>query len=310
MPSVFPGSNDNFTEPSTPETTPLSSAGTGTRNHAEHHRDLGDAIEAIEANVPILTHDHSGSGPRATPKLKQANTHESADTDASPTAIHHTLGKGANQAAPGDHKHPMADIVGAPMMIVTSTTRPNSPHLGLMIYETDTNRVRVWAQFPGASAPRWTLLPVASKPIVRLLQGARQQINPSGSPIEFRTETEDNFGLFNPATNMTEVVFSEPGLYGVEGSVAWTNTDLFSDWAMSIITLNGQETSYKHQEYIRGRLFLNPGRVQDVPVSGKIRVDAGDRIGLKARHNGASWQWTASQTDDLQTRLNITYESP
>lgn len=309
MPSVFPGSNDNFTEPSTPETTPLSSAGTGTRNHAEHHRDLGDAIEAIEANVPILTHDHSGTGPRATPKLRQANTHESADTDSAPTALHHTLGKGANQAAPGDHKHPMTDIVGAPMMIVTSTTRPTSPHLGLMIYESDTNRVRVWAQFPGATAPRWTLLPIGSKPIVRLLQGERQQINPSGSPIEFRTEVEDTFGFFNPATNMTEVVFSEPGLYDIDGTVAWTNTDLFSDWAMSIITLNGQETSYKHQEYIRGRLFT-PGRVQDIPVSGKIRVDAGDRIGLKARHNGASWQWTASRTDDLQTRLNITYESP
>ena len=43
MPSLFPGGNDIFTEPSTPETTPLSSSGTGTRNHAEHHRDLGDA---------------------------------------------------------------------------------------------------------------------------------------------------------------------------------------------------------------------------------------------------------------------------
>lgn len=309
MPSNFPESDDLFTEPTDPENTPLASAGSATRAHYQHHVDLGDAVEALQRHVPLRTHDHSGEGPRATPKLKQANTHEQVDTDSSPTAIHHTLGKGANQAAPGNHTHPISDIVGAPMVIATSTTRPTSPHLGMMVYETNTNRVRVWAQFPGDTAPRWVLLPIASKPVVRLLQGTRQQINPNGSAIEFREEVEDNFGFFNPATNMAEVVFTEPGLYDVDGTVAWTNTDLFSDWAMSIITLNGQETSYRHQEYIRGRLFT-PGKVQDIPVSGKIRVNAGDRIGLRARHNGASWQWTASKTDDLQTRLNITYESP
>lgn len=312
MPSVFPGANDSFTEPSTPETTPLSSAGTGTRNHAEHHRDLGDAIEAIEANVAVETHDHSGTpdaAGRSTPKLKQANTHEQADTDSSTSAIHHTLGTGANQAARGDHKHPASDIIGQPMIIVTSTTRPSSPHIGLMIYETDTNRVRVWAKFPGDANPRWVLLPIASKPIVRLLQGTAQQIYPAGSPIEFRTESEDTFGFFNPATSMTEIVISEPGLYDVDGTTAWNNTDVFSDWAISVITVNGQETQYKHQEFIRGRLFT-PGRVQDVPVSGKLRLVAGDRVGLKARHNGSSWQWTASSTDELQTRLDLEYVSP
>jgi len=312
MPSQYPAQNDSFTEPSSPETTPLSSAGSGTRAHVQHHRDLGDAIEALQVHTAVATHDHSGTpdaNGRTTGKLRQANTHEQADTDTSPTAIHHTLGTGPNQAARGNHTHPMTDIVGAPMMIVTSTTRPSSPHLGLMVYETDTNRVRVWAQFPGDNAPKWTLLPIASKPVVRLLQGTAQRVYPAGTQIEFRTETEDTFGFFNPTTNMTEVVFSEPGLYDVDGTVAWTNTDLFSDWAMSIITLNGQETSFKHQEYIRGRLFLTPGRVQDIPVTGKLRCKAGDRIGLRARHNGANWQWTASQTDDLQTRLNITYEA-
>lgn len=48
-------------------------------------------------------HDHDGS---PTQKLSQANTHESADTDTAPNAIHHTLGVGANQAAAGDHIHP------------------------------------------------------------------------------------------------------------------------------------------------------------------------------------------------------------
>lgn len=31
--------------------------------------------------------------------------HTNADTDGSPKAIHHTLGSGANQAAPGNHSH-------------------------------------------------------------------------------------------------------------------------------------------------------------------------------------------------------------
>ena len=37
--------------------------------------------------------------------LSQANSHASADTDTATTAIHHTLGTGANQAAAGNHTH-------------------------------------------------------------------------------------------------------------------------------------------------------------------------------------------------------------
>ena len=51
-----------------------------------------------DARTP-LAHDHSGN------KLAQANTHEMADTDSATTAIHHTLGTGAFQAAAGTHNH-------------------------------------------------------------------------------------------------------------------------------------------------------------------------------------------------------------
>ncbi|HSX16872.1 MAG TPA: hypothetical protein VLH86_02105 [Patescibacteria group bacterium] len=37
--------------------------------------------------------------------LTQANSHASPDTDSAPTALHHTLGAGANQAAAGNHAH-------------------------------------------------------------------------------------------------------------------------------------------------------------------------------------------------------------
>jgi hypothetical protein len=47
-------------------------------------------------------HDHDGA---PTQQLAQANTHQSPDTDSGPTALHHTLGTGANQAAAGNHSH-------------------------------------------------------------------------------------------------------------------------------------------------------------------------------------------------------------
>jgi hypothetical protein len=37
--------------------------------------------------------------------LAQANTHESADTDTATSALHHTIGTGANNAAAGNHTH-------------------------------------------------------------------------------------------------------------------------------------------------------------------------------------------------------------
>jgi hypothetical protein len=85
----------------------LASAGDSTRNHTQHHQDLGDAVNALERNVALLTHDHSaGSGARSTVQLQQQNTHQDVDTDLGPLAIHHTLGPRRTNAAPGDHTHP------------------------------------------------------------------------------------------------------------------------------------------------------------------------------------------------------------
>jgi len=43
--------------------------------------------------------------PKNLRQIKTANSHASPDTDSGPTAIHHTLGVGANQAAAGNHTH-------------------------------------------------------------------------------------------------------------------------------------------------------------------------------------------------------------
>lgn len=149
---VYPGGVDSFNEPSLPEATPLSEAGSASRNHTEHHRDLGDAVESLEGNASFKTHDHSGDGTTAHGnKLLQSNTHEQSDTDVSVLSIHHTLGPGPGQAAPGNHAHDYQgpSIFNQPLLRCTSTTRPVAPTPGLMIYETDTNCMRVWAAFPG-----------------------------------------------------------------------------------------------------------------------------------------------------------------
>lgn len=312
MPSSYPGSNDSFTEPTSPETTPLSSAGSGNKSHYEHHRDLGDAIEAIQANAALKTHDHSGTGARPTPKLIQDNTHESPDTDSSPTALHHTLGTGPNQAARGNHTHNAADIAGMGWIICTSTTRPGSPVVGMTIYESDTNRVRVWATFPPAVAPSWRLLPLASHPICRLVQGVAQQISTSnGSVIEWRTEEEDNFNMFNAASSLTEITIPEAGLYEVNTAVAWSNNDIFGDWAETVILLNGAETYRRNFEFIRGRTILSPGRPQTVAATGFVRYSAGDKVGVRAKHNGSGFQFTYSSVSQKQdSRIEIRYVSP
>ncbi|MFA5187342.1 MAG: hypothetical protein WC551_12760 [Patescibacteria group bacterium] len=56
-----------------------------------------------QVGAPALAHGHTGAGDGS--KLAQANTHESADTDAATTSLHHTVGTGANQAAAGNHAH-------------------------------------------------------------------------------------------------------------------------------------------------------------------------------------------------------------
>ncbi len=157
MAIVYPGGIDSFPVPNSPENTSLSEAGAGgTRAHTEHHADLGAAIVALEQNTAFRNHTHGGgTGLGSSPKLIQANTHESADTDGSASSIHHTLGTGAYQAASGNHVHDYNDatrLINRPLVVCTSTTRPPLPFYGMQIWETDTNRARVWSAFQSNTA--------------------------------------------------------------------------------------------------------------------------------------------------------------
>jgi len=79
---------------------PVSSATTTALNLKENTANKG----AASGYAPL---DGSSKVPLANLPLPltQSNSHASADTDSSPTALHHTLGAGANQAAAGNHAH-------------------------------------------------------------------------------------------------------------------------------------------------------------------------------------------------------------
>jgi hypothetical protein len=157
--SVYPGNPpgsamDVFTVPSNPAGTPLSEAGTGTRDLTQSIGDEGAAISSLQSWATLRTHDHSGDGTSVATgaKLAQSNTHQNADTDAAPASIHHTIdptGTSANQVAAANHTHDYngPSILNEPIFVRTSTTRPQNPNPGTMIWETDTNAFRVWAQF-------------------------------------------------------------------------------------------------------------------------------------------------------------------
>lgn len=113
MAIIFPGGVDDLNIiTDSPDIVPLSKAdvadGQATRAHDQHHRDLGEAVVKLESMSISYNHDHSGDtaatnkpGYRNGNKLSQANTHENADTDINASSIHHSLGNGQFQAAPG-----------------------------------------------------------------------------------------------------------------------------------------------------------------------------------------------------------------
>jgi len=528
MASSYPEELDDFQEPLLPEETPLSSAGSSTRTHFEHHRDLGDAIEAIQANASQKTHTHDGTDTTTGgPKLLAANTHESPDTDTADSSLHHTLGTGEFQAAPGNHVHAYGDILNRPFEVCTSTSRPSDPIPGMMIYEVDTNRIRVWASFsdnqlatgilsadffervnvtnltptyweqtytfspttrgrlaipdghnaswidqsgdpnrvlarrtysadaetltddqaitwktggdlieedtildeatndaylrlsadkrhfirlrcaqgyiqvlytttgwgggekelgrlycntrganyewraeiedytlrvyrngdhmgtvtdkgqkstkgPGArgwgigmeagdrllwgqitpadlqwvriadlptytSITRWSLLPIADKPVVILRNSMEQQLEHTGTDIQWASVVEDGFGMFN-RNDPTKVTITEPGLYHIDASLQW-NPQVVPDVAHAVVVVNNQETEMRDSKYMRGGLLFQPGFSQSLNMSGKIRLSIGDVITLRAKYTAAGpllgeiFSWF-----DAPSRVNSRFE--
>lgn len=367
MAIVYPGDIDSFDEPSNPETIPLSSAGSGTRNHVLHHEDLGDAVRAIQMNASFKDHDHSGSTSTIAKgnKLLWTNTHQQfglpttgtdterrnaaqayADTDSSIYSLHHTLGTGPTQAAAGNHTHDYngASILNKPFFLCTSTTRPSSPGFGTMIYETDSNIVRVYARVdqyglqPSTSSatPIWQILPVAKVPILRAEARTTQEVRRSSNHnMSFTHLLEDfTWGIFGIASFMqintsdTQVYIPEPGIYDVRATIHWQPDQTWHDQSMVQVMVNGIDIGRKNWQFSRspsgpwatafGVPESMPGFSQSNEIVFSWRFKAGDYVTVHAAHNATRssflWYNSLNAAQGLPNKqvcsLDVTFKSP
>lgn len=159
---------------------------------------------ATEPQTLIVATSALTGGTFATQKLQQVNTHQNADTDNSVASVHHTLGYGATQAAAGNHAHDYegSSIFNKPLVICTSTTRPLTPTLGMLVWETDTNCMRVWSAFPDNTY----VGPAFGNPVVwSFLFNTSSGFSPQGTWIG---------GSFNSFSSLDPTVFHQTYVTG------------------------------------------------------------------------------------------------
>lgn len=307
MASTFPDTNDsNLGVPPDPAGVALSKGATGGRVHTDHHEILGEAVIAIQQNVPILTHDHSGTEARPTSRLKQINTHQDPDTDDSATSLHHTLGKSATQAAPGNHRHHSSEITGLGYYLIKKgESRPLNPPLGTKIYEAETNRVYVWAKIHPMPLG-WRLTTEGSVPYLRAKQ-TRRQVIPSGrngTMIEWHQKTDGEFDILNPSRSLTNLYAPEDGVYHIEYSVAY-DRDWLANASGTGLRLNGglPPDPTDRWEYTRGQIF---GIVQNVDNQADVRLKKGEYVTVWARHNALFNEFT-ERPSPQSSRVTMRY---
>lgn len=311
MATLYPAGRDEFTEPSAPDTTPLNSAGTGSRNHVEHHRDLGDAVSAIQNNAVTFVHDHSGvrdEHGNISRKLKQVNTHEEVDTDKSDKSIHHTLGAGAFQAAKGNHNHDYNTLNNIPIVVATSTTLPGTARKGLIVYETDTGIYRI--RKVNVNGGYWTVLPWGETPICKLFQDKGQVLRFDGSFMEWDRVGFNSFNMFRN-NNRTEIIIPETGWYEINAKIAWSLPLGWSYNIMAEIFVNGQRQDGTHARRADNtpRIWQAP---QVVEVNGKYFLNKDDRVTIRGRHddNLSKDRFSFARAENIGSEVTIDFVHP
>jgi hypothetical protein len=163
------------------------------------------------------------------------------------------------------------------------------------------------------STNRWIILPIHAIPTVRLRQSKAQKLFGSGTMIEFTEELEDDFGFFNKAASLTDVVVKEPGLYRIEPALQW-DPQFAPDQAHLVVLVNGLETTIRDSKFIRGSGFT-PGFSQTLSLSGLIRLAEGDVVTLKARYTAPNNIIDKifsffDQNSRVNSRFDLTYVRP
>ena len=195
MVTKFPGQSDDLNLVTTqPDVVPLSQAdvsgGPAQRAHTEHHRDMGEAIVTVQNLLARHDHDHSGDtsttnkpGLRKGSKLKQVNTHEQADTDNSAGSIHHTLGWGTYQSAPGGNTDARLNDLSGKAQLLEDLTQ----HSPLKVFATFTqmNSWRVSASAKSLSPSKQVVAYVKERDAFYLLVSSASPAVPimAGLPV-------------------------------------------------------------------------------------------------------------------------------
>jgi hypothetical protein len=93
-------------------------------------------------------------------QLAQANTHLTPDTDSAPTALHHTLGSTANQAAAGNHVHSgpqaYAGLAAPSTAALILHNAPGDPNQTIIAVQNNAGTTTLWGITPtgvGATIP-------------------------------------------------------------------------------------------------------------------------------------------------------------
>lgn len=287
MSSTYPGSPpgtgfDDFSTPVNPEGTPLSEAGSSTRNHPEWHDDAGEALENLQHWAALRTHDHSGDSSDVAKggRLTQANTHQSPDTDVALTSLHHTLGTGQYQALPGNYNYDWnattgTRILNRPYIICTSLTRPGSPFLGQMIFETDTNFLQVYANTGGG--PGWKIVPFLQIPQVQARQTVPQELpHPGWVELLWDDVVNDTANFINTGLDLTQLVVANAGTYVTNLAVQFA-PDIAPNVAQVALFVNGVLSDIRSNVFQRGENYI-PGFSQTVSAQGPINLQSGDVV--------------------------------
>lgn len=117
------------------------------------------------------------------------------------------------------------------IIVCTSTTRPASPTTGLMVFETDKNRISVW------DGTIWC--PVTNGPSCRVYNSASLAIPwASTTLLTFNSERYDPDGMHSTVSNTGRITFAVAGIYEVTAQVEYTGR---ADWLNEYvgIRLNG-----------------------------------------------------------------------
>jgi hypothetical protein len=227
----------------------------------------GTQVKAwLAGTYALLAHGHTGTTDGS--KLAQANTHESADTDSATTALHHTLGTGANQALPGNTSIPVLPGVASTSALgmAPQVTAPGSGLLSVLAVANGetvrTDKALFDTTNPAAlgSAGPGTQLVAARRDHVHAMPGASDVAAAAysavsalpGSPVAgtlYRLTAADNTAL------------AAPGWYSHDGT-GWVCHGYYAPYALG----NWQGTTVK---------ALIPGLDYSATVSGNLTAGWG-----------------------------------